>query len=218
MSKNPPNEELRDLILRKHREIMLDGFRNSIKKVPRKSVSEGLVEFTERKRVLVSGTSARPGPYRFAVTPYLREPADCLSEYSTVTELVVMKGTQTGGTDGIMMNHELYAIQYGIGPVQHVSSDDDLAQEHMEKRLDPMISAAGMSDRITPPVQKKANKGTGDTKRSKSYSGTFLRVTGARSESKLSSLPSRILHIDEIDKYLSVLSGGGNPVEKAVRS
>lgn len=217
MSANPPDKELRSIITKKHRDRMIFDFRKGLRNIPRRSVAEGLVEFTERKRVLVSGTSARPGPYRFAVTPYLREPADCLSEYSRVLELVIMKGTQTGGTDGIMMNHELYCIEYGIGPVQYVSSDDDLAQEHMEKRLDPMISAAGMQHHIMAPVKKTSNKSTGDTKRSKSYKGTFLRVTGSRSESKLSSLPSRILHIDEIDKYLSVLSGGGNPVEKAVR-
>ena len=216
MSKNPP-EELRDLIVKKHRSRMISDFRKGIRNIPRHSVAEGLVEFTERKRILVSGTSAIPGPYKYFRAPYLREPAECLSEYSRTVELVMMKGTQTGGTDGIMMNHELYCIEYGIGPVQYVSSDDDLALEHMEKRVGPMIEAAGMQGLITPPVQKRSNKGTGDTKRSKSYKGTFLRAVGSRSESKLSSLPSRILHIDEIDKYLSVLSGGGNPVEKAIR-
>ena len=211
MSKNPP------VVTKKQRKKMVNFICKALNEWPRRNVSEGLVEFAERKRVLVSGTSARPGPYRFEITPYLREPAECASEYSTVTELVVMKGTQTGGTDGIMMNHELYCINYGIGPVQYITSDDDLAGEHMEKRIDPMITAAGMQDLITPPVQKKSNKATGDTKRSKSFKGTFLRTTGARSESKLSSLPSRVLHIDEIDKYLVKFTDGGNPVEKAVR-
>jgi len=205
------------LLTEDHKKNMLNFMVSIIKEYRTCNVAEGLVEFAERKRVLVAGTSARPGPYRFSVTPYLREMAECLSDFSKIYELVAMKGTQTGGTDGIMMNHELYCIYYSIGGVQYVTSDDDLAQEHMEKRLDPMISAAGMSNKIVPPVKKKSNKSTGDTKRSKSYGGTYLRVTGANSESKLSSLPSRILHIDEIDKYKSVLSGGGNPVEKALR-
>lgn len=206
-----------ELLTTKHKRKMISFMVDIIKDYRTCNVAEGLVEFTERKRVLVAGTSARPGPYRFSVTPYLREPAECLSDYSKIYELVIMKGTQTGGTDGLMMNHELYCIEYSIGGVQYVTSDDDLAQEHMEKRLGPMINAAGMDHKITPPVKKKSNKSTGDTKRSKSYGGTYLRVTGANSESKLSSLPSRILHIDEIDKYKTVLSGGGNPVEKAVR-
>lgn len=205
-----------DLLTVDHKKKMVDFMKDIIRGYRTSNVAEGLVEFTERKRVLVAGTSARPGKYRFNVTPYLREPAECLSDYSKVYELVIMKGTQVGGSDGLMMNHELYCLYYGIGGVQYVTSDDDLAQEHMEKRLDPMIEAAGLSHLITPPVKKKSNKSTGDTKRSKSYAGTFLRVTGSNSESKLSSLPSRILHIDECDKYRT-LSGGGNPIEKAVR-
>lgn len=214
---NTKDPELRDLISQKYRKEMIQLFHSTMWKWPSISVGESMVDFAERKRVLVAGTSARPGPYRFSVTPYLREIGEEQSENSLTTESVIMKGTQTGGTDGIMMNHELYAINYGLGPVQYVSSDDDLALEHMEKRIDPMITAAKMGDKIIPPTKKKGSRITGDTKRSKSYAGTFLRATGARSESKLSSLPSRILHIDEIDKYPLKLSGGGDSVEKAVR-
>jgi phage terminase large subunit GpA-like protein len=209
--------ELRDLITPEYRKKMLSLFRKEMHKWPKISVGESLVDFAERKRILVAGTSARPGPYRYSVTPYLREPAEEASESSMTTELVIIKGTQTGGTDGIMMNHELYCIEYGLGPVQYISSDDDLALEHMERRISPMIKAAKMNDKIIPPAQGKNSRISGDTKRAKSYGGTFLRTTGARSESKLSSLPSRILHIDEIDKYPIALRGGGDAVEKAVR-
>lgn len=196
---------------------MVEYIVGEIKKFPTASVTETLVEFTERKRVLVAGTSARPGPYRFSVTPYLREPAECLSEYSKINELAMMKGTQVGGTDGVMMNHELYCIEYGIGPVLYVTGDDDLAKDHMEKRVDPMIDAAGMSDKITPSVQKRSNKASGDTVRAKSFGGTFLRAVGPRSESKLRSLPGRIIHIDETDVFPVKLKGGGDTIEKAVR-
>ena len=206
-----------DVITEKQRGSMFGFMLNHIQRFPTINVAEGLVDFAERKRVLVAGTSARPGPYRFSVTPYLREIAEAASEYSKVTELVVMKATQTGGTDGIMMNHTLYCMNYGIGPILYVTSDDDLAQEHMEKRIDPMITAAGMQSVITPPVQKKGNKSTGDSRRAKSFRGTFLRATGARSESKLSSFPVRVLHVDEIDKYPISLIGGGSSVEKAIR-
>ena len=161
-------ESLSELLEPKHKINMIEFMIGVVQNFRTCNVAEGMVEFVERKRVLVAGTSARPGPYRYNVTPYLREPAECLSDFSKVFELVMMKGTQTGGTDGIMMNHELYCMYYGIGGIQYVTSDDDLAQEHMEKRIDPMIAAAGMNHLITPPVKKKSNKSTGDTKRSKS--------------------------------------------------
>ncbi len=200
-----------------HKERMWEWMQDIICSFRSEAVAETVVEFAERKRVLDSGTSARPGPYRYSETPYLREIADALSDQSNTIETAVMKPTQWGYTEGVLMNHELYCIEYGIGAVLYVTSDDDLAGEHMEKRVDTMISTAGMSHYIEPPVQKRSNKGTGDTKRSKSYKGTFLRAIGARSESKLSSIPIRILHLDEEDKYPGKLSGGGDPIDKAKR-
>jgi len=196
---------------------MVDFILKEIKKFPTHGVSEGLVDFAQRVRVLDSGNAARPGPYKYSAAPYLRAIADCMSDNSRITETVFMKGTQEGGTDGILINDIAYDIYYGIGPILYVTSDDDLALEFMQKRIDPMIQASGLQEKIIPPVQKKGNHSKGDTLRSKSFGGTYLRSIGARSESKLSSFPVRKLLIDEIDKYLNSLSGGGNPVEKAIR-
>ena len=207
---------MKELVTPKHKKKMVKFLIKHIGKIPTINVAEGLVDFVERKRVLSSGTSARPGPYRFSVTPYTREITEELSEYSKTTELAVMKPTQWAGTE-IMLNHELYCIYYKIGPVLYVTSDDDLAGEHMEKRVDTMIKDSGMQHLITPSVEKKGNKSTGDTKRAKSFGGTFLRAIGSRSESKLSSTPIRVLHLDEEDKYPVKLVGGGDPSEKAKR-
>ncbi|KKL91166.1 hypothetical protein LCGC14_1897430, partial [marine sediment metagenome] len=218
----PANEDVAayyddvEVVSPKNKKSMIAFMNKIIQGFPTISVAEGLVDFTERRRVLTSGTSARPGPYRFSVTPYTREITECLSEYSNITEVALMKPTQWAATN-IMMNHQLYCVEYGIGPMLYVTSDDDLAGEYMEKRWDPMIVAAGMQDYITPPVQKKANKATGDTRRAKSFKGTFIRSIGARSESKLSSFPVRIIHLDEIDKYPVALAGGGDSSEKAIR-
>ncbi len=205
-----------EVVTKKERKSMVAFINKLVQDFPEINVAENLVEFTERKRVLTSGMSARPGPYRFSVTPYTREITEQLSESSKTIELVCMKPTQWAGT-AVMLSHQLYCVFYGIGPVLYVTSDDDLAGEYMEKRFDTMIAAAGMQDYITPPVQKRANKATGDTRRAKSFKGTFLRAVGARSESKLSSFPVRIIHLDEEDKYPVSLVGGGSSADKAIR-
>lgn len=204
------------VITLKNKRNMISFLNRIVQGFPIINVAENLVDFTEHTRVLTSGMSARPGPYRFSVTPYTREITEQLSESSKITELVCMKPTQWAGT-AIMLSHQLYCVHYGIGPVLYVTSDDDLAGEYMEKRFDPMIAAAGMQDYITPPVQKRANKATGDTRRAKSFKGTFLRAVGSRSESKLSSFPVRIIHLDEEDKYPVSLVGGGSSADKAIR-
>jgi phage terminase large subunit GpA-like protein len=214
LSKNPPPKL--DIITSKHRKKQIKYMLKEIKKFPKRNVSEDLVTFSERKRRLVSGTSARSGPYRFSNAPMWREVAYEMSESSKTTEGVVMAATQTGKTEN-MLNHELYCIEYGIGPMCYVSSDEGLAEKHSETRFGPMLQAAGMQSYIQAPVKSRANKGTGDKVNLKFYKGTFIQFIGARSESKASSTPIRILHIDEIDKFPLQLSGGGNPIIKLLR-
>lgn len=195
---------------------MIKHMFDQIKKFPKRNVSEDLPTYMERKMILPSGTSARPGPYRFANAPMWREVAMSMSESSKTTEGVVMAATQTGKTV-VMMGHEQYCVEYGIGPVNYTSSDEGLSYKHSETRFGPMLQAAGMMDYIQAPVKSRANKGTGDKINLKFYKGTFIQFIGARSESKASSTPIRILHIDEIDKFPLQLSGGGNPIIKLLR-
>lgn len=205
-----------DVVTPDLRKVMIKTIVDIVKSFPEENVSEDLVTFSERKRVLVSGTSARPGPYRYITAPFWREVAYEMSESTKTTEGVVMAATQTGKTEN-MLNHELYCIEYGIGPVCYVSSDQELAEKHSETRFKPMLMAAKMLDLITAPVKSRANKGTGDKVNLKFYKGTFIQFIGSNSESKASSTPIRILHIDEIDKFKKQLAGGGNPIIKLLR-
>ena len=58
----------------------------------------GVSQWSERSIILSAKDSAEPGPYRAARTPYASEPMDCLSQHSTVEEVVLMWGAQTGKT------------------------------------------------------------------------------------------------------------------------
>ena len=88
-----------NLLTSKHKKNMVNFIIKHIKKFPTVNVAEGVVEFIERKRILSSGTSARPGPFRYSTTPYLREIAQEMSEYSSTNEGVVQKPTQWGYTE-----------------------------------------------------------------------------------------------------------------------
>jgi phage terminase large subunit GpA-like protein len=213
VSRNP---EKIDVVTPKIRKKMLSLIVGIVMSFPKTNVAEDLVTFTERKRVLVSGSSARPGKYRYANAPIWREVAYEMSESSKTTEGVVMAATQTGKSEN-MLNHELYCVEYGIGPVCYVSSDEGLSLKHSETRFKPMLKAANMLKYIQAAVESKSNKSDGDKIGLKFYKGTFIQFIGARSESKASSTPIRVLHIDEIDKFKLQLAGGGNPVIKLLR-
>ena len=174
-------------------------------------------EWAEANRTLGTGVAAYPGPFTFDRTPYLREIADCLSDSSPITEVVLMKGTQIGATTGLLENHIGYCIDNQIGSILYVGADQAMAEASMEKRIDEMIFSANLQDKIIPTVIKKGNKSTGDTKSIKSYKGGILRAVGPNSEGKLRTFPSRILYLDEVDVYPATMRGKGNPIEKAIR-
>ncbi len=207
-----------EVVTSKNRKSMISTILSNIKKFPEQIVLENLVEFSERKRKLVAGSSARPGLYSFGVTPFWREPSFQLSESNKTVEVAIKKCTQSGGTE-ILLNHTLYCVEYGIGPICYVSSDEQLSLKHSETRVAPMIDAAGMNGYIQSPVKSKSNKSTGSAKGLKFFRGTFMQFIGARSESKASSTPIRILMLDEVDKYPLQMSStqGGSPVVKLLR-
>ena len=63
---------------------------NGLKPDPILTVSE----WADLNRILSSKSSAEPGQWRTARTPYLKEIMDCLSSSSNVQEIVFMKGSQ----------------------------------------------------------------------------------------------------------------------------
>src|SRR5437763_4813282 len=71
-------------------------------------------EWSDAHRRLPKKSSAEPGPWRTARTPYLREIMDCMSTTSDVEEIVFMKSAQVGGTECIL-NATGYVIDHAPG-------------------------------------------------------------------------------------------------------
>ena len=158
-------------------------------------------EWAEEKRILSADVTATPGPFRWNVTPYLKEIADCLSEASDVQEIVVRKGAQVGFTTGILENWIGYIIDVCPGPALMVDADKGMAEAGMEIRVDKMIESAGLQDKIFAQTKKKANKKSGDTKALKQFPGGFFMAIGPKVGAKLRKNAIRFLSFDEEDAY-----------------
>jgi phage terminase large subunit GpA-like protein len=96
-------------------------------------------EWADQHRVLPS-TSAEPGPWRTARTPYLSEIMDCLSTGSLWERVVLMKGAQLGATEAAL-NWIGYIIHHAPGLALLVMPSLDMARRNTRTRLDPMIEA-----------------------------------------------------------------------------
>lgn len=189
------------------RSVVREGWSEGIRPEPRLLVSQ----WADRFRRLPQKSSAEPGPWRTARTPYLREIMDAMSASSPVEEVVFMKGAQVGGTEAIL-NCLGYLIDHSPGPALAVQPTVELAKRFSRQRVDPLIAS-------TPQLAEKvADILSRDSKNSmlaKEFMGGLLVITGANSAVGLRSMPARWLLLDEIDGYPVDVDGEGAPMDLA---
>lgn len=169
-------------------------------------------EWADRFRMLPS-TSAEPGRWRTARTPYLREIMDCLGTGSPWERAVFQKGAQIGGTEA-GLNWIAYIIANAPGLAMMVMPSLDMVRRNTRTRIDPMIEATPeLRSRVAPPRAKDAL----NTAFSKGFPGGSLVMAGANSAAGLRSTPARYLMLDEVDGFPADADGEGDPVDLAVR-
>jgi phage terminase large subunit GpA-like protein len=171
-------------------------------------------EWAEAKRYLPAANTSMPGPYSFELTPYLREPLDCLGTESPIREIVLMKGIQIGGTVGILENEIGYCIGHvKTAPVMLVTADAELAKLRMESYITPMLQASGLMHLIKSVDEKNSRKSGKTDKKIEWLGGGFLIPFGAQNANKLRSLSIQILLRDEIDGWPEVVGKDGDPLK-----
>ena len=179
---------------------MLGFVRGLFEMIHHESNHYQLSEWAEKKRIIPSGLSSRAGPFRWRITPYLREPADCLSESSPVREVAIMKGARIGYTVAIIENHIGYMIDKCPGSAMLVTATKDMARMMTELRIDPMLEYAGLSGKISSQSRKRANKKTGDSNIKKEFPGGYLLI-GSPTGPFLRGNGARYLYLDELDEW-----------------
>jgi phage terminase large subunit GpA-like protein len=188
-------------------EIFLKPMLVGIKPQKKMTVSQ----WADENRYLTSETSAEPGKFRTARTPYLKEPMDCLSDCSDIEEVIVMKGAQVGFTEG--GNNWLgYIVDQTPAPTMLVLPTDDVAKDNSKIRIDPLFE---MTPCLRGKVTGKKSRESGNTVSFKKFLGGYLTIVGANSPSKLRSKPIRRVMFDEVDAFPGDSGGEGDPVNLA---
>ena len=165
-------------------------------------------EWADAHRTLPQKSSAEPGPWRTARTPYLREIMDCFSTQSEVEEVVLMKAAQVGGSEAIL-NALGYVIDHAPGPAILVQPTVDLAKRFSRQRLEPLITA---TPRLAGKVAEARSRDSGNTVLGKEFPGGLLVITGANSAVGLRSMPAQYACCDEIDGYPLDVDEEGSPL------
>lgn len=168
----------------------------------------------ESKRYLPQAAGPFPGPFDYAVTPYLREIVDCFDIDSPIREVSVMKGVQIGATTGVLENILLYCIAYvAASPVMLLTADAELAKNRLELNIIPMLQLSGLEHLIKSADEGNARKTGKTTRRLEWAGGGFAMPFGARNAAKLRQTPIRFLLRDEIDGWPDIVGKDGDPIK-----
>lgn len=163
-------------------------------------------EWAERHRVLVSDSSAEPGPWKTSRTPYLQAVMDTLTD-PKVRRIVFVASSQVGKSEALL-NIIGYIIDQQPGGILfgHPSVED--ARKFSRQRIAPMIRAC---DRLKGKVSLAKGRDAANTVLQKTFPGGSLTMVGSNSPSGLASLPIKYVFGDERDRWALSAGTEGDP-------
>lgn len=169
-------------------------------------------EFAEREIVLTSGPLAGTR-WRNSFAPYQVGIMDALQEDGV--EIVVVMGSSQWGKTSIAVNVTGYHIKHEPCTILIVEPTlDPMATDFATNRLEPVIDA---SPALQVCFNRKKSKDAQNTKLSKRFRGGSLAIAGANSAASLAARPTRVLILDEVDRYPLELPGEGNTIAIAMK-
>lgn len=168
-------------------------------------------EWADKNRYLTTESSAEPGLWQTARTPYLKEILINLSPTVDINEVVVAKGVQLGFTESGLNCVGTY-IDIDPCPILYVMPTIALAEAVSKDRITPMIeNCPSLEKKIKPARSRDA----GNTITVKQFPGGRLVLAGANSAASLRSRPCRVLVFDEVDAAPLDADNEGSPVALA---
>jgi len=165
-------------------------------------------QWADRHRMLTSGTNA-PGPWRTALTPYLRDIMDDLSEHSPARLVVFEKSAGVGGTEA-MFNWVGYVMQHlGNRDMMVVLPSLELRDRSFNPRLAKMLKQSPALDSMV----RSAARSSANRADILEY-GADCRIikAGANSADSLRSDHLPYVICDEVDAYKWDVGGEGDPM------
>ena len=147
-------------------------------------------QWAERYRVVPASGSARPGPWRNDLCPYLVGVMDAMSD-PLVREVTFMKSAQVGATE-VLINRLLYRADVDPTPVMFVYPNDDDAARASRTRVLPAVDATPRAARLLPEAGRSAYR--------LSFTTMGASFVSARSRSATKSAPVGELMLDEKDE------------------
>lgn len=142
-------------------------------------------DWIEKHIYLTSDVSRYAGRYSYNRTPYVREIVNRLSSSDGARAVAVMKGAQSGLTQGVIVPGMAYIISEDPAPILFMAGDKELAKKTIETRFDPIMHSSKLSHLIRANVIKARNQKSGDTSAAKEFAGGQMVIEGTNNVTKM---------------------------------
>lgn len=170
-------------------------------------------QWADEYRILSPEAASEPGRWRTSRNEPLRGIMDAIND-PTVEEVVCIKGTQVGYTEGVVNNTIGYCIDVDPCPILLVLPTDKVVDEISKNRLTPMLRD---TPRLAGKVKAPRSRDSSNTIAGKAFPGGRLAMVGANSPADLASRPIRIVIADEVDKFPVSAGVEGDPMVLAAK-
>lgn len=174
---------------------------------PKKEMT--ISQWAEENMVFSLGTN-EPGRYTTEAAPYQKGIMDAITD-PEVVEVAVMSSAQIGKTTielcgiGYYIDHEATTQMLVMPTIEN-------AERFSKTKLAPTIAdVKALNERVA----KVRSRDSNNTMLLKNYPGGFLVISGANSPSSLSMLSTRVVWMDEIDRFPDSAGTEGNPIRLA---
>jgi phage terminase large subunit GpA-like protein len=171
--------------------------------------------WADARRLISPEFSAEPGQWSTGRCEFMRAVMDAASPSHPARRVVLMKASQVGGTESLILNTIGFTIDVDPRSILVVFPTVDLAEGFAKERLEPMVA---MMPALRVKVAEVRSGAPGvlserSTLRSKTYPGGVLNLVGANSVSGLSSRPVPMAMMDEVDACVANSGAAGNPIK-----
>ena len=181
----------------------------SLTKALRPKEEMTISQWADRNMELPEGSN-EAGRFRVGNMPFQKGIMDAITD-PYVTDVAVMSSAQVGKTTIILCGIGYY-IDHEPSTQLMVLPTLTLGEKFSKTRLAAMIKdVPALRDKISAPKSRDSD----NTILFKSYPGGHIVVAGANSAASLSSMPLRVIWMDETDRYPDSAGTEGNPIKLA---
>lgn len=166
-------------------------------------------EWADKYRYLAAESSALPGKYSSALTPWVPGIHDALDD-PTIYKTVCMKSAQVAWTDGVINNWIGRKMDIDPCPIIGLFAKESAAKDYSIEKLAPMVTA---TPRLSEKVDVATSRKNGNRELFKKFAGGFLKLVGSNSPSNVKSTPAPCVFVEEPDDAASNVGNQGDAIK-----